>query len=275
MQRTIGTDIAYSGCGLHIGRPATFTIKPAPADSGICFRRVDLSGTPQIKARAENVVDTARCTVLGNAGGVRVMTVEHLLSALAGFGIDNAIIDVDGPEIPIADGSALPFSSLIAQAGVTEQAQPRRVRRLDRPVAVTCGRSYAAAIPSESFKISMTLVNDHRHPALSDQYFEIEPDPASYPTEVAPARTFAFMVEVEALRRQGLIQGGTPDCAIVVGETELLTSLRFPDEMVRHKALDLMGDLALLGPIQAHIIGVRTSHKLNNQLALALSAALI
>jgi UDP-3-O-[3-hydroxymyristoyl] N-acetylglucosamine deacetylase len=221
------------------------------------------------------VVETSRCTVLGNAGGVRVMTVEHLLSALAGFGIDNAVIDVDGPELPIADGSALPFCRLLAQAGVTGQDQPRRIRRLERPVAITRGRSYAVAIPSERFKLSMTLVNDHRHPALSDQFFEIEPDPTTYESEVAPARTFAFLSEVEAMRRQGLIQGGTPDCAIVVGESEVLTPLRFADEMVRHKVLDLMGDLALLGPIPAHIIGIRTSHQLNNELARALAAALI
>ncbi|HYF91948.1 MAG TPA: UDP-3-O-acyl-N-acetylglucosamine deacetylase [Symbiobacteriaceae bacterium] len=274
-QHTIAAPVCLEGLGLHTGRPVTMRIFSAEPDSGICFQRTDLPGRLTIAARAENVVDTQRCTVLEGEGRARVSTVEHLLSALYGMGVDNALVELNGPEVPIMDGSSAEFCRCVERAGVTAQGRPRHCRRLSRPVGVSRGRSYAVAMPADSLRISITLVNDHRHPALSDQYFELDVEPAAYRREVAAARTFGFLAEVEAMRAKGLIQGATMESAVVISDTKVLTAVRFPDELVRHKALDLIGDLALLGPVQAHIIGVRNSHQLNNLLAQAIAEALI
>jgi len=274
-QFTIATPVCLEGRGLHSGRPATIRIFSAEAGSGIRFRRTDLPGGPLVAARPENVAETQRCTVLQGEGGARVSTVEHLLSSFTALGVDNALVELDGPEIPIADGSAAEFCRLLDRAGLTAQSSPRQYRRLTRPVGVTKGKSYAVALPADEFKVSVTLVNDHKHPALTDQFLELTVEPEVYRQTVAPARTFGFIAEVEAMRATGLIQGASMESAVVIGEKEVLTPMRFPDELVRHKALDLIGDLALLGPIRAHIIGVRTSHSLNNLLALAIAEALV
>lgn len=273
-QQTIATPICLEGRGLHSGRPVTMRIFSAEAGSGVQFRRTDLGGA-LIAARAQNVAETERCTVLAGEGGARIATVEHLLSALHGMGVDNALVELDGPEVPIADGSAAEFCRLIERAGLVAQSRPRQVRRLTRPVGVSRGKSYAVALPSDSFKVSVTMVNDHKHPTLHDQFFELDVEPAAYRQAVAPARTFGFVAEVEALRARGLIQGAAMESAVVIGETDVLTPLRFPDELARHKVLDLIGDLALLGSIKAHVIGVRTSHAINNLLALAIAEALV
>lgn len=273
-QQTLATPACLEGRGLHSGRPVMMRIFSAEPGTGIRFCRTDLGGA-LIPARPEHVAETLRCTVLEGEGGARVSTVEHLLAALSALGVDNARIELDGPEVPIADGSAAEFCQMIERAGLVAQAAPRQYRRLSRPVGVTRGKSYAAAIPADAFKVSMTLVNDHRHPALTDQYCEFDLEPGAFKREIAPARTFGFLKEVEAMRARGLIQGASLECAVVMSDTEVLTPLRFPDELARHKVLDLIGDLALLGPIQAHIIGVRTSHQLNSLLAQAIAEALI
>lgn len=231
---------------------------------------------------ADYVVDTRRCTVLGadrplngaSAHVARVSTVEHLLSAFVGMGIDNALVEITGEEVPIADGSAAPFCDLIADAGITELDAPRRVVNLTEPVAVRSGKSYLVAMPADSFIVSVTLVNDHRHPALTDQYVEFEVSQAVYRAEIASARTFGFVKELERLRQAGLVLGATLENAIGIGETEILTPLRFPNEMARHKALDLIGDLSLVGgSLRAHIVAVRPGHTVNNLLARRILAA--
>ncbi|MDF2630375.1 MAG: UDP-3-O-acyl-N-acetylglucosamine deacetylase [Symbiobacteriaceae bacterium] len=274
-QHTLAAPVSLEGRGLHSGRPVLMRVLPAEAEFGIRFRRTDLPGGPLIAAAAGNVVETVRCTVLEGEGGARVSTVEHLLSALRGLGVDNALIEVDGPEVPIADGSSALFCDLVQSAGLAAQAQPRRYQRLAKAVGVSNGQSCAVAIPADRFAVSVTLVNDHRHPALSDQFFELVVESAAYRQSVAAARTFGFLAEVEAMRARGLIQGASLENAVVLSDTEVLTPLRYPDELVRHKVLDLIGDLALLGPIHAHIIGIRTSHLLNNKLARAMADELV
>lgn len=265
-QTTLLKPVTMSGVALHTGVDATMTLRPAAPETGIVWRRVDLPGAPDIEAAPHNVVNTQRCTVIGQAD-VKVRTIEHVMSALRGLEVDNCIIEVDGEEPPAADGSAAEFVALIHKAGLCSLPVPRDVIAIESPVFVEEGASRLVALPYDRLSISCVFVNDHKHPALTDQFAEFDIDPETFEGEIASARTIGFIREVEELRRQGLALGGNLDIAVVIGEDRILTPTRYPDELVRHKLLDLVGDLALLGHLHARIIAIRPSHRLNTQLA--------
>lgn len=273
LQTTIARAVTISGMALHTGTASTLTLRPAEPGSGLVWRRVDLPTQPILPARPEYVSDTVRCTALGNGIAV-VKTVEHVQSALRGMGIDNCLIDVSGEEPPAADGSAAHFAQMIVDAGTQVFPVPRREITLSGPVVVSEGRATLVALPADTFRITCTFTNDHNHPALEHQFFEFDlgDDAKGYRNEIAPARTIAFLSEIEALKERGLALGGSLDLAVVLGEREVVGPLRFPDEPVRHKVLDLIGDLALVGSLRAHVIAVRPSHRLNTRLAAAILA---
>ncbi len=242
------------------------TFLPAPANSGIRFRRTDLEGRPEIEARVEHVGDTTRSTTLIR-GHARMHTVEHVLAAFSGCGLDNAIVEVDSAEPPVGDGSAMPFVRAIQQAGMQPQAEPRQFYRVVEPIEVTAGETSIVALPHDRLKITCT--NAERSGRYT-QVHSLEITPESWVSEVAPARTFGFFEEIEALIKSGLIKGGSLENAVVIREDAVLTTepLRFPDEFVRHKILDIIGDLSLTGRfLQAHIMAVRPSHTANCELA--------
>jgi UDP-3-O-[3-hydroxymyristoyl] N-acetylglucosamine deacetylase len=253
-----------SGVGLHSGADASVRLLPAPSGTGLVFRC--LPGGQEIPALAANVCDTSRCTRLG-ANGLEVQTVEHVLSALAGLGVDDAIVEIDGPEVPAMDGSAAPFAALIQAAGMQPQAAAVRPIVLTHPLVVTEGGCTIAALPSDRF--SATVVLDYpRYPYLGTQAAVFDSASGAYAAQIAPARTFGFLSEIEALRARGLGLGASYDNALVLGETQYETPLRFANEMARHKLLDLIGDLALAGcPIFAEIFAFKPGHTLNTRLA--------
>ena len=266
-QRTLAAPVEAAGVGLHTGASVTLRILPGEVQSGIRFRRTDLEGKPEIPALVANVVDTDRGTTLG-LDGARVHTVEHLLSALAGNQIDNAVVEMDGPELAAGDGSAKIFTDLITQAGIVDQDAPAKILELGSAVTVQDGDSRYVASPAEAYEVSATVRFDH--PTIGRQFASAEIDAASFQREIASARTFGFLAEVEALRARGLAQGGSLDNAIVLTESGLHegVTLRFPDEFARHKVLDIVGDLALLGGrLQAHVVAQRPSHRGNVALA--------
>ena len=268
-QTTLGRPVSLEGVGLHSGKSCRLTLQPAPADTGVRWQRVDLDGQPIVPATVDCVAGTERSTTLA-LGEARIQTVEHLMAALAGMGVDNALVQVDAPEPPVADGAAAVFVDLIRTAGVVRLEAPRRVRRVTRPVAVSHGNAHMVALPADRLRISYVFVSDH--PALPTQFAEYAVDPETFPAEIAPARTVGWLAEVEALRGRGLALGASLDTAVVVGERELLTPLRFPNEVARHKILDIIGDLALAGRVQAQIIAIRSGHFLHTQLARQLAA---
>src|SRR6188768_292557 len=269
-QRTLKRSISCAGIGLHSGKKVNLSLKPAPAGTGIRFRRTDLGGV-EIPARVSHVGAVAYATQL-KLGEARVETVEHLLAALASARIDNAVIELNTPEVPIMDGSSAPFIYLIQEAGVRTLAEPRKYLKVTRPVTLTRGDKQIALFPSDHFKVSYTIGFDH--PLLRHQTRTIVVTEDSFIDEIAPARTFTFLKEVEMLRQNGLALGGSLDNAIVIGDTGVLnSSLRYEDEFVRHKILDLIGDLALVGhPIVAHAVVHRGGHALHTELATALLA---
>jgi len=265
-QRTLNNIIRATGVGLHTGEKVYLTLHPAPVNTGIIFRRTDLDPVVEIVAKAENVGETTLSTTLMN-GDVRVSTVEHLLSAMAGLGIDNAIIDVTAPEVPIMDGSAGPFVFLLQSAGIKEQEEPKQFIRIKRPVTVTDGDKVASFKPFDGFKVSFSI--DFDHPAFHNRTLKAEVDfcSTSFVKEVSRARTFGFMHEIEYLRSQGLARGGSMDNAIVVDEYQVLNEdgLRYEDEFVKHKILDAIGDLYLLGnSLIGEFVGHKSGHGLNN-----------
>jgi len=273
-QRTLRNAIRATGVGLHTGKKVFLTLLPAPIDTGIVFRRVDLDPVVEIPARAENVGDTTLSTTLVK-DDVRVSTVEHLLSAMAGLGIDNAFIELSAPEVPIMDGSAGPFVFLIQSAGIAEQQAAKRFIKINRPITVTDGDKTASFLPFDGFKVSFTI--DFDHPVFRDRTGKAAVDfsSTSFVKEVSRARTFGFMHEIEYLRSQGLAQGGSVDNAIVVDEYRILNEdgLRYEDEFVKHKVLDAIGDLyllgnSLIGEFKAH----KSGHALNNASLRALIA---
>jgi len=266
-QRTLKNAIRATGVGLHTGQKIYLTLLPAPIDSGIVFRRVDLDPVVEIQAKAENVGDTTLSTSLMN-GEVRVATVEHLLSAMAGLGIDNAIVEVSAPEVPIMDGSAGPFVFLIQSAGIQEQAAAKKFIRIKKPVTVYDGDKVASFLPFEGFKVTFSI--DFDHPVFQGRTLKTSVDfsSTSFVKEVSRARTFGFMHEIEYLRSKGLAKGGSIDNAIVVDDYRILNEdgLRYEDEFVKHKVLDAIGDLYLLGnsfigEFKAH----KSGHGLNNR----------
>lgn len=278
-QRTLKSLIRASGVGLHTGRKVRMTLRPAPADAGIVFRRVDLASPVEIPARAE-LVGEARLASTLVKGDVKVHTVEHLMSAFGGLGVDNAFVDLDAPELPIMDGSASPFVLLIQQAGIEQQAMPKRFLRVKKFIEVNDGDKWARLEPYEGYRLSFSI--DFRHPVIerSTQSVAVDFAETSYLKEIARARTFGFMHEVESLRESGLALGGGLENAVVLDEYRVLNAdgLRFADEFIRHKLLDAVGDLYLLGkPLLGAFSAHKSGHALNNRLlraALAEAGAL-
>lgn len=263
-QATLAQQATYRGIGLHSGREVVITLNPAPADTGIVFARVDLPGAPRVAAAAANVTNTMRATTL-EQGEAKVFTVEHLLAAFVAMGIDNCLVEIDSVEPPVADGSALTFVRLIKAAGVVAQDARRRLICPTQAVVVRHPDKFITILPYDGWRISFTSVNPHPHIGVQYEDFEITPD--TFEREIAPARTIGFMQEIEALQAKGLALGGTLENAIVYDDTKCLTPLRFPDELVRHKILDIIGDLALAGFVRGHVIAVKSGHALNTTLA--------
>lgn len=275
-QRTLKTLIRASGVGLHGGVKVNMTLRPAAPDTGIVFRRVDLPEPVELPARALMVGDTRMCSCLEKetaAGRVKVGTIEHLMSAFAGLGIDNAWVDLDAPEVPILDGSAAPFVFLIQSAGIEEQNAAKKFIRVTQPIEVRDGDKWARFEPYAGYRLAFSIVFNHPAIDKSAQTAEIDFAEHSYVREVSRARTFGFMQEVEFLRENGLALGGGLENAIVLDEFRVLNQdgLRYGDEFVKHKILDAVGDLYLLGhPLLAAYSSHKGGHALNNQLARAL-----
>ena len=273
-QRTLKNVIRATGVGLHSGKKVYMTLRPAPVDTGIVFVRTDLEPEVQIPARADSVTDTTLCTAL-SAGGAKVATVEHLMSALAGLGIDNAYVDLSAPEVPIMDGSAGPFVFLIQSAGISEQNAPKKFIRVKREITVSDGDKEASFRPHQGFKVAFSI--DFDHPVFEDQTQTAMVDfsTTSFVKEVSRARTFGFMRDLEYLRSHNLALGGSLDNAIVVDDYRIVNEggLRYDDEFVKHKVLDAIGDLYQLGhSLIGEFRGVKSGHALNNQLCRALLA---
>jgi UDP-3-O-[3-hydroxymyristoyl] N-acetylglucosamine deacetylase len=273
-QRTLKSSIHCSGVGLHSGNAVQMTLHPAEPDTGIVFRRVDVQDKfNEIPARFDFVSDTRMCTTLSNADGVSIMTVEHLMAALAGCGIDNLVVETDGPEIPVMDGSAEPFVFLIECVGVVEQDIARSVIQILEPVTIQIGDSTATLEPAEGFSIQFGI--DFDNDVIGRQEISLDLSELSFKSEICRARTFGFLHEVESLREAGLAKGGSLDNAVVLnGDTVMNTGgLRYNDEFVRHKVLDCIGDLYLAGaPISGCFIGEKTGHAVHNALLRALFA---
>ncbi|MGD8784254.1 MAG: UDP-3-O-acyl-N-acetylglucosamine deacetylase [Thioalkalispiraceae bacterium] len=267
-QRTLKNVIRATGVGLHTGEKVYLTLRPAMPDAGIIFRRVDLSEPVEIHATPENVGDTTLSTTLIK-DGIRISTVEHLLSALAGLGIDNAYIDLNAPEVPIMDGSAGPFVFLIQSAGIEEQNAPKRFIRIKKPVKVKDDDKWAKFEPFDGFKVGFSI--DFDHPAFKEdhQTAEVDFSTTSFVKEISRARTFGFMNQIESLRANNLALGGSLDNAVVLDDYRVLNEdgLRYMDEFVKHKILDSIGDLYLLGrSLIGAFSGYKSGHALNNKL---------
>jgi len=265
-QTTIARPTAISGIGLHTGQRINMTLRPAVAGVGIIFHRKMDDHTVSIEATSANVVDTRMATVLGK-GDVRISTVEHLLAALSAYGVDNLHIDIDGPEVPIMDGSAAPFASIIEEAGLHRHPQSRKFLAIRQPVSVIDGEKRVSIIPSRFFRITFDIA--FQHPCIALQQRSVKVTSAGFRRDLAPARTFGFLRDVEMLKAAGLARGGSLENAIVVDDERILNpeGLRFQDEFVRHKILDAIGDLSLIGyPILGHVRAFKAGHDVNHQL---------
>ena len=266
-QRTLSSKIRASGVGLHTGKKISLTLKPAPSNSGIVFKRTDIESA-SIKASLENVFDTRLSTSLSN-NEIKISTVEHLLSALAGIGIDNAIVELDGPEVPIMDGSARPFVFMIQSAGIQEQSEAKRFIKIKKTIEVKQDEKWAKIEPFDGFKVAFTI--DFDHPAFSEtsQSSEIDFSSVSYLSQVSRARTFGFAKDIELLRKNNLALGGSVNNAIVIDDYKVVNEegVRFQDEFVKHKILDAIGDLYLLGHgLIGSFSAYKSGHHLNNLL---------
>jgi len=271
-QRTLKNVIRATGVGLHTGEKVYLTLRPAPVDTGIIFRRTDLARPIEVRACPENVSDTRLSTTL-ESNGVKISTVEHLMSAFAGLGIDNAYVDLTAPEVPIMDGSAGPFVFLIQSAGIQEQAAPKRFIRIKKKIHIEEGDKWVSFEPLEGFKVSFIIDFDHPIFQNSTQVACIDFSTTSFVKEISRARTFGFMRHLEALRKDGLARGGGIDNAIVMDDFRILNEdgLRYEDEFVKHKILDAIGDLYLLGhPLIGAFSARKSGHALNNRLLRAL-----
>lgn len=271
-QRTLKTEVSYTGIGLHSGREVHATLKPAPEDTGIVFVRKDLSGEPQIHAKAANVTSTLRATTVEENGN-KVFTIEHLMSAFHAHRIDNAYVELDSEEPPVADGASLVFFELMAKAGIVEQAKDRREIVIDKVYRIDDEKTgrFVMVLPYDGFRVSFTSLNPHK--LIGVQYEDFHVDEAVYHKEIAPARTIAYEKEIQALREMGLGLGGSLENVIVYNDEGWLNPLHFEDELVRHKILDVIGDLRLAGIIRGHVIAVASGHALNTQLAKQIAAA--
>jgi UDP-3-O-[3-hydroxymyristoyl] N-acetylglucosamine deacetylase/3-hydroxyacyl-[acyl-carrier-protein] dehydratase len=272
-QRTIAKSVSASGVSLHYGETVKITFNPGKEGSGIIFRRIDLDGKPKLHANYELTGDLLRNTTISE-NGVSISTVEHVLSALIGMQVDNAVVEIDGPEPPIFDGSSKRFVEMLNEAGVEEQTLSPKVYKLDRTISIIDGDRSILAAPHDGLKITCTFA-DSRGGFTQHASFEVDPD--IYLSSIATARTFTFYEDIEALLKQGKIKGGSLDTALVIKEDKVLSKepLRFEDEFVRHKILDIIGDIGLLGcRLNAHIIAIKPGHALNSQLTAALGAAM-
>ena len=265
-QRTLRRAISCAGIGLHSGKKVTLSLKPARLDAGITFRRSDLGGL-EVPAKVSHVGGINLATGLRGGDAVRVDTVEHLLAAFVSLGIDNVVVELNSPEVPIMDGSAAPFIYLIQEAGVKSLQAPRRYLKVLRPMSLSRGDKRIALYPSDHFKVTYSISFDH--PLLRHQSRTVRLTEESFVEDIAPARTFGFLEDVEMMRQQGLALGGSLENAIVIGETGVLNNaLRFDDEFVRHKILDVIGDMALVGyPIIGHLVAHRGGHALHTEFA--------
>ncbi len=273
-QRTLKSITRATGVGLHTGRKIAMTLRPAQPDTGVVFRRIDLAEPIDIPARADLVGETrlSSCLVLGE---VKIYTVEHLMSALSGLGVDNVYVDLDGPEVPIMDGSAAPFAFLLQAAGIEEQAASKRFIRIRKKIEVSEGDKWARLEPWDGLKFSFSIAFDHPVIERSGQSVTVDFSETSYLKEIARARTFGFMQDVESLRDSGLALGGGLENAVVLDEYRVLNAegLRFADEFIRHKVLDAIGDLYLLGkPLLGAFSAHKSGHAINNRLLRALLA---
>ena len=264
-QRTLAREVSIKGSALHTGDAVTLTMKPAPADHGVVFKRTDLHGAPELRPRIDQVTDLVRATTI-QSGHAKIHTVEHVLSALHGCGVDNVIIEMDASEPPIMDGAARPFVNMLLQGEIVEQAKEREYFELDVPVSVARGNSSIIALPSDEFKISCTSADDR---GIHTQHLSLTIDPEVYQSQIAAARTFTIYEDIEELLKLGKIRGGSLDCAVVIRGDKIISKepLRFKDEFVRHKILDIIGDVLLLGmPLKAHIVATRPGHAINAEL---------
>ncbi len=263
-QTTLAGSVSYSGIGLHAAQEVHMVMRPAPANTSIVFIRTDLPGQPSVRAHLSKVTNTMRATTLED-GEAKVFTVEHVLSALNGLQVDNCIVEMDSAEPPVADGSSLNFVELIQKAGIQSLKEPRQEIVIQKQHLIQEDDKFIAVIPYDGFRITFTSINPH--PLLGVQFFDAEITPDVYVKEIAYARTIAFTAELEMIRKLGLGKGGNLENTIVYDETTCLSKVRSADELVRHKVLDVIGDISLLGkPIRGHIIAVKSSHKLNNLL---------
>ena len=269
-QNTIETAVTYTGTGLHSGQKVTITLQPAAVDTGIVFRRTDLPGQPEIEAIAAHVTSTIRATTI-EKNEVRIFTIEHLLSALHALRIDNCLIAIDAEEPPVGDGSSLLFFELLEQAGVCCQQKERQEIIIDKVYRIDDGDRFVMVVPYDGFRVSFTSLNPH--PLIGVQYGDYPVTIETYRKEIAPARTIAYEAEIAALKKMGLGLGGTFENVIVYNDEGWLNELRFADELVRHKILDVIGDLRLAGEIRGHVIAVKSGHALNTALAKKISAA--
>lgn len=270
-QQTLRDPVGFAGIGLHSGNQVTLRFLPAPPAAGIRFRRVDLEGQPEIEARVENVVDTNRSTTLGK-GSVRIHTVEHVLAAFAGCGVDNAVVELDASEPPVADGSAEAYCRLIEGVGVVAQGEPREPWAVPEPLEIQNGDTFMSVFPHDRLRISCTSAD---RKGLHTQFYSLEVNQESWRRELARARTFCFFEELEYLIKNGLIKGGSIENAVVIRDDAVLTNepLRYSDEFVRHKILDILGDLSLFGrPVLGHIVAIKPSHAANCDLVRQLTA---
>lgn len=268
MQKTINRTIEFSGIGMHTGRKINVRILPSGEETGITFVRSDISGAPAIKAEPSNVVATSYATSLGR-DGFAVSTVEHLMAAFTGLGVDNAVVELDGPEVPIMDGSAAHFIEMIEDAGVRELDGPRRYLVVKRPIKVADRDKFILLMPAIGGELSIDYSIDFAHSHLQSQSYSGRFSKEEFRHEMGRARTFGFLKDVEMLRANGLARGGSLDNAIVIGDNGILNEggLRYPDEFVRHKVLDLVGDISLLGvPVIGRLVAHRSGHALNHKL---------
>ncbi len=272
-QTTLAAEAVYNGIGLHSGSEVHLRMKPAPADTGLVFIRTDVEGQPQIHAAAANVTSTMRATTV-EENGCKVFTIEHLMSAFHALHIDNCYIEIDAEEPPVADGSSLAFFQVMKAAGVVELPAERKEIVIDKVYRIDDEQHnrFVMVVPYDGFRVSFTSVNPHKLIGIQYENFEITPE--LYETEIAPARTIAYEKEIEALRSMGLGLGGTLASVIVYNDEGWINPLHFEDELVRHKILDVIGDLRLAGPIRGHVIAVASGHALNTSLAKKLQASL-
>lgn len=263
-QKTLACSISYTGIGLHSGKDVTITLHPAGEDTGIVFERVDLEGRPCVRATAQNVTNTMRATTLED-GEAKVFTVEHLMAAFHVMGVTNCHIEISSPEPPVADGSAKRFIELIEEAGIAEQEAEQKIHIIDKAITVRDADKFITVIPYDGFRVSFTSVNPN--PYIGIQYGDYEIVPEVFKKEIASARTIAFAEEIEALQKMGLGLGGSIENVVIYDKDHALNPLYYADELVRHKILDVVGDLGLTGGIRGHVIAVKSSHALNTQLA--------